>query len=231
MCKQCLDKFYYLKAPFCTKCGRPLPAERQELAKICRVCQKFPPQFDRGFSVCLYEGVLKECLHKFKYQGKTALKKTFGRMVSSFINENILKTLPDISEEGKKNLFDCIIPVPLHITRMRERGFNQSELLAIEVCKSLDISLKTNILKRKRFTKSQILLTKKQRRKNVRDAFIARTDKTIKSVILLDDIMTTGSTLDECSRTLRQAGIEFICAVVVARTLHIATAKPDRKFR
>jgi ComF family protein len=208
LCPKCLNDFKYLKGPFCTMCGKPLPAEKQTFAKTCRLCQKMPPEFDCGFSVCIYDGVLKECIHRFKYQKKTFLKSTFGKMVSGFIKENL-----------KDKIFDCIVPVPLHPARKWERGFNQAELIAMEVRKLLDIPVKTNILKRKRWTQPQVILSKEQRRRNVKNAFYAKNDNRTKNVILLDDVMTTGATLNECAKALKTSNIEYVCAITIARTI------------
>ena len=117
---------------------------------------------------------------------------------------------------GENSVF---IPIPLHKTKKRKRGFNQSELIAKELSKSLNIPLKTDILVKTKKTQTQTNLTKEQRAENVKNAFIIKNPQSIegKTVFLVDDVFTTGSTMKECAKTLKKAGATYVWGIAVAR--------------
>jgi len=119
-------------------------------------------------------------------------------------------------EEFSKD-FDYIMPVPLHLSRKRERGYNQSRILAEEISKTVSVPLLEKVLIRKKKTKDQTHLSPEERERNVRGAFVARADSTLrgKKVILVDDVMTTGATLKECARVLKQAGAREVIGVTL----------------
>lgn len=156
---------------------------------------------------CRYEGVGGELIKRFKYGRDRTLAPVLGDL--------LIKALSDHRIAGKK--FDAIVPVPLHPLREREREFNQSALLAVRLGRDLRVPVK-NLLRRTRDTAPQAALDRAGRMKNLEGAFeVSKMTCGGSSVLLVDDVTTTGATLDACAAVLREAGISEVCAVVVAR--------------
>lgn len=160
-----------------------------------------------AYSACLYEGTLKELIHKFKYNGRTALVNIFARLMLEYIKEN-----PEILDA------DIITAVPLHKTRLKEREFNQSLLLANKISEGYNIPLEHALEKTVR-TKYQNELTRIERQTNIKNAFKSRQDAGIngKKVLLIDDVMTTGATLNECACALIAGGAKKVTCLTLAR--------------
>ena len=158
----------------------------------------------------LYEGTLKEAIHTFKYGGVFPLVRVFGDLLQS--------TFQTLSQDYP---VDVMIPVPLHIRRLRERGFNQALLLVKELNRRIGIPYEERVLKKIKDTPVQIALKKRERRKNLKGVFQVKDTETIKgkSVVLVDDVYTTGATVNECSRALLKAGAERVAVLTVARAL------------
>jgi ComF family protein len=173
------------------------------------MCLRKWPFYNKVIVPYLYEGTLMSAIHQFKYGGKSHLAKSLGPFLASFVGEQL---------NGMDGLL--VMPVPLHPKRLRERGFNQSLLLARHVAAQLDVDLDFLSLRRIRYTQPQTGLKKDERRKNVRKAFGLIGPKVVKgrTVILVDDVTTTGNTLNECARILKRAGAEHIYCAVLART-------------
>jgi ComF family protein len=154
--------------------------------------------------------VLKEAIHTFKYGGVFPLIRLFGDLLQP--------TLQTLSRESS---FDVMIPVPLHIRRLRVRGFNQALLLVKELNRRIGIPYEGRVLKKIKDTPVQISLKKRERRKNPIGVFQVKDTKAIqgKSVVLVDDVYTTGTTVNECSRALLKAGAERVAVLTVARAL------------
>jgi ComF family protein len=148
-------------------------------------------------------------IHEFKYGAKSSFAKPLGLLLSSFARTWL---------ETDKNLL--LMPVPLHPRRLRERGFNQSLLLAREVAKDLKVDLDFLSLQRIKYTKPQTELGSEERARNVRRAFQVSRRETVKkrSIVLVDDVATTGSTLNECARALKKAGCREVFCLTLART-------------
>jgi len=160
------------------------------------------------WAVCLYEGTAKKCIHLFKYNSRLNLAAPLSKLMFDFINKNM----------GCKN-FDAIIPVPLHRSRLRERGFNQAEVLARKLSGYTRHSVCTNALKRVKPTLSQTGLCKTKRFTNLQGAFKITKGGFVsgKKILLIDDVFTTGSTINEAAKTLLKAGAESVEALVLAR--------------
>ena len=154
-----------------------------------------------------FDDYYKELIHRFKYGKKIPLGRKLARRLGETINSNF-----HFLES------DFLIPVPLHKSRYRERGFNQSEVVAEEISKITGVLVLKGVLKRKKNTKDQTNLSPQQREENVRGAFVVTETERIngKKIILVDDVITTGATLSECARMLRQAGAERILGMTVA---------------
>ncbi len=154
--------------------------------------------FDNAWSVCLYNETAQKLLHAFKYNSKTALSKTFVPLMIDFIDRHHIPLRE----------FDLISPVPLHPVRLRERGYNQSALLSLALSQHYAIAHTENLLIRQKVTPTQTELGAKQRWTNMSGAFKMKnsTDLRTKSVILIDDLFTTGATVNAAAEVLKNAG-------------------------
>jgi len=205
LCVGCLGGFSRIGPPCCQVCGRPLPGP-PDLAFTCIPCRaRADPLRVRAFG--LYEGRLRDALHALKYRGRVALADPLGQALVEVVREDpVLSTA------------DALVPVPLHPRREAERGFNQSEELAKVIAQQTGIPL-LRALVRVRPTAPQVGLPEAERRENVRGAFAVHGPVRALRVVLVDDVVTTGSTLAECARTLCRAGGEVVGAVTVAMAL------------
>ena len=189
----------------CTDCWSNLPVLKSTLAKP-ENSGKY--HFIEALAVWEYGDNVDIIIHHFKYYGKTKIGRVLGRKMGTLADE-----IPGYANS------DCLIPVPLHRRKYRERGFNQSRILADAVGKVLNIPVLCNVLKRIRYTKPQASLNKTKRAKNVANAFKVVDLKAVseKQVILIDDVFTTGSTLNVCAKELLQAGAAKVRVLTVAR--------------
>ncbi|MEA3560581.1 MAG: ComF family protein [Candidatus Omnitrophota bacterium] len=179
-----------------------------KVKKYCRnssVCDEY--FFNKIWSVGKYEGILKECIHLLKYSKKSFIARPLGELMNSFIaNYPELKTI------------DFITPAPLYSAKLRERGFNQSAELAIRISERFNIPVSLNNLYRTRYTLSQTGLSRHERLLNVRAAFSVKNNPFLKKrVLLIDDVFTTGATVNECSKTLLKAGAQTVRILTLAR--------------
>ena len=207
VCRECLSALLPLEAEsFCTRCGLPfeanLPASGGHLCGLCRLA---PPAFDVARSFGVYEGDLRRLIHLLKYDGMRPLAKALAG-----------KMAPLAPRLGAVEL---VVPVPLHRSRRWRREFNQAELLAKELSRLIATRVRTKCLRRVRSTPPQAGLSHRQRRENVRGAFAAADAAGIKGrrVLLVDDVMTTGATLDACARVLKVAGARYVGSLTLAR--------------
>jgi len=176
----------------------PGPHER-----LCAHCQQADPAFERVQAPWLFTQPLQQLLHQFKFHGSLAAGNTLGRL---FAQQLEIEAKPDL-----------IIPVPLHPKRLRERGYNQAAELARPIGKLLNLPLDTRSLQRIRHTNEQSSLNAKERRRNLRGAFHCNADLQNKRVVIVDDVVTTGSTANEIAKTLRRAGARHIEIWAAAR--------------
>ena len=207
-CRPCFDGFSQITSPLCTVCGRPF-ASKVEQDHPCEDCLRKEPSCDMVRAPYLYEGGMMEAIHQFKYGGRSYLADSLGHLLTSFVKTWLGRT------------DDCLtIPVPLHPKRLRERGFNQSLLLARHMASRLGTGLDFLSLRRIRYTQPQTGLKSEERRRNVRKAFEVKDKAAVKGrrVLLVDDVTTTGNTLNECARVLKRAGAENVFGLVLART-------------
>ena len=185
----------------CAKCGEPNTPHR-----LCAKCREHPLQIDFIRSVVIFQGTLRQAVHHFKYQRLSSLADLFGDWLGDYWIENQLHA-------------DRIMPVPLHPARERERGYNQSGLLAKRLAKRVGVPVAEAGLQRIRATAVQMELDAAQRRLNVAGAF-ACVDPAVrqKRVAVIDDVCTTGATLDACAAALLQAGAASVFGLTLART-------------
>jgi ComF family protein len=211
-CPDCLRTLELISEPYCPVCGVPYTTEIPN-PHLCGDCLGGIHYFDRARSTGSYRGSLREVLHRFKYGGRTSLARPLAQML----------TAPG-KHLAQLHKIDRIIPVPLHPKRLRQRGFNQASLLARRLGSALKISVDYASLKRSRWTEPQTGLTRRQRAANVRGAFGLKAPEKVrgKGVLLLDDVLTTGETVNQCVRVLkRDGGAKEVVVLTVARTVEL----------
>jgi len=208
LCLHCQDSLVYNTPPFCPKCSRHL--ENIQLPR-CRQCTKTSPQYDFAWAACLYKDPLKHLIYQFKYNQKAYLSKSFAQYIANFVEIYHL----DIKQ------FDIIVSVPLFPSRLRERGYNQSQLLAERIALKYHISHSSKNLVRTRNTKHQTFLTEKERWTNIGGAFriINSADISGKNILIIDDLLTTGATASEAAGILKNAGAQTVGILTLAITV------------
>lgn len=204
ICYSCNKNLSRLKDPLCNICSKPI--DQNSSINICLECKKNKRYFETVKSLLHYDNQVQKIIHKYKYYDKAYYCKLFGSMLYNYIKEN------NYCE------FDLITSIPLHKSKIKSRGYNQSELIAKYIAKKINI-LYSKCLKRINKTKVQNELSKHERRKNVKNAFIAIDTHIIKNktVLIIDDIYTTGATINECSRVLIEEGAKNIYGLTIAR--------------
>jgi len=200
LCGACLADLPWHRQPQCPRCAIPTPN-----GQVCGACLKHPPAFDRSRAALAYAFPLDRLIPRLKYNGRLAIAPALGECLAASV------------APGPRP--DCLIPMPLHAKRIRERGFNHATEIARDVAKRLDLPLDTDSCRRIRDTPPQMGLKHDARRRNVRGAFVCTGDVRGRRIALIDDVMTTGTSLDELARTLKQAGALEVETWVVARTL------------
>jgi ComF family protein len=184
----------------CRRCARPLPT-----VGICGVCQQQPPLQDRTLSAFHYQSPVDYLILQLKFGGKLHLAPLLGKLTAECLKPCI-DSLPE-----------CIIPVPLHPHRLRERGFNQALELARPLASYLKIPINTHAVLRIRPTAAQSSLPRQERKRNVQGAFALRAHLAVRHVAILDDVLTTGHTAGELAKTLRRAGVQTVEVWACAR--------------
>ncbi len=189
--------------PLCPKCGRP-----QSSAILCPNCIGWQAEIDSIRSPFRFDGVIRQAIHQLKYRNLRALAVLLAQLLDDYLASN---PVPG----------EVLVPVPLHQKRLRERGYNQSSLLAQELGKLTNLPVVDDYLIRQRYAPPQARTsTVNERRSNVASAFFCR-DRRLKDkqVLLIDDVSTSGATLDACSRALKEAGAASVWGLVVAREI------------
>ncbi|MCX6024258.1 MAG: ComF family protein [Chloroflexi bacterium] len=206
MCSLCAAGLHRMAPPFCAGCGDELTLADDRIVGVCRPCRMMPPTFLNGArSAYRFGGAIREALHALKYDGVSALAGPLGADLAEVLSYAPWRT-------------DLLVPAPLHSQRQRERGYNQAEKLAQAASAITGAKVDARSLRRTRATVTQTALKDTERRANVRGAF-AWTGPELegRTVTLVDDVMTTGATLDACAAALRAAGAGAVYAVTVAR--------------
>ena len=189
----------------CSECYEKLPFAKEAILTTAQ--EGKDGNCDGAISVFQYTGVVKDSLIRFKFYNKPSYYRTYARLIAYR-----LAKMTEIKQ------YDMVLSVPLHRQKEFSRGYNQAFLISRALCRELKLPECSGTLKRFRYTDTQSLLDKERRLQNVKGAFIVKAPENIKgkSILLVDDIMTTGSTLEECSKMLKQAGALIVTAVVVA---------------
>jgi ComF family protein len=203
ICPSCLQSLPRITPPLCPRCGLP-----QSSAKICPACAEWEAEIDGIRSPFRFDGVVRQAIHELKYRNLRAIAGLFARLLNDYL---IANPLPG----------EVLMPVPLHPKRFRERGYNQSQLLAQELAKLNKLPLIDDCLIRARHSPPQARTANaSERRTNVADAFACR-DRRLKgkAVLLIDDVSTSGATLDGCARALKEGGATSVWGLVLAREI------------
>lgn len=197
VCDTCTGKLPYIKEPCCKKCGKEVQREEQE---YCHDCQKTTHSYTAGRAVFAYDSVMQASIAAFKYKGRQEYAEFYGRETARLYEKQM-----------KRWEAEVLVPVPIHKSRYRERGYNQAGLLADQISKYTNIPVDETLLVRMRKTKAQKALSTKERTKNLQDAFqLGKNVVQYKRIVLVDDIYTTGSTADACARVLKEGGAEQV---------------------
>lgn len=213
ICGSCWDSIRMIDPPYCPRCGIPFPSP-QALADapefVCGTCRLKEPPFAQARSVGYYEGTLREAIHLFKFGKRQEMGRHLGRlMVDRF------------PSEWDPSALDLLFPVPLHPRRLRERGFNQSLILAQILANSLAIKLEARQLVRSRPTLPQSDLPLGKKFENLKGAFEVRRPEKMegKNILLVDDVLTSGATVQEAGKTLLKAGAGQVFVYTLARSV------------
>ena len=206
VCDLCKRKATLITEPTCRRCGKSIAKTSDEYCFDCK--KRGEVHYDKGFAVWEYDKYMKESVARFKYSGR----REYG---DYFVSE----VLYHYGSQLKQLELDAILPIPLHKEKQRFRGFNQAEILARVIGKKLGIPVIPEMLVRNKKTLPQKDLSAAERLKNLSGAFAAgEIPEGIRSVILVDDIYTTGSTIEACARALRASGISRVYFVVICMT-------------
>ena len=203
LCQDCLAEIDFINPPFCERCGTPLSVHLQ----TCTQCQNNPLHYIDGIRSAAYfeNNPIRAAIHTLKYRNHKAIAAILGEILADACRRFDLTA-------------QVIVPVPLHSTRYRERGYNQCELVAVQLAKILNLPVDTHTLQRVRKTKSQMQLRAEERHQNMNDAFACRSNELSgQTVLIIDDVCTTGSTLDACAKALKQSGVAFVWGATLAK--------------
>jgi ComF family protein len=216
LCAFCELQFKPINPPFCDRCGEPISVGRI----VCKRCESGPgPAYDWSQAAYQYDGALLRAIHRFKYDGKSALAERLGVLLARSMDART----PLINAERDSGLpeFDMVVPVPLHPGRLRRRGFNQAERIALVLARERSLLMVSNGVRRVRRTPTQTARSLEMRTENVRRAFhIPNPDLFVrKSVLIVDDVLTSTSTVREVARVIAEAGASRVCVIALAQSV------------
>jgi ComF family protein len=209
-CQTCRESLAWVGSPLCPCCGTPFLDSPASPDHLCGDCLNGAFHFDSARSAVLYGGVVRERIHQLKFGGKLHWTPPLAELL-----ERAWRS------DATQQSVDVIVPIPLHIRRLRQRGFNQSALLARELGRRVELPVRFDVLDRTRWTDPQTRLKRNARLENVKGAFEALRPARLegRSVLLVDDVFTTGTTISECARVLKKAGAAEVHALTAARVM------------
>ncbi len=203
ICTTCKIKLKYVKEPYCMKCGKPLNDDEKE---YCIQCLGKKYYFDEGRSVFIYDDTMRFSIYRFKYGNRPEYAEFYAQEIYKKYKQKIKEWKPEL-----------IIPIPLHKSKNNKRGYNQAYLIAKELSRISKIPTDEHYLIRKKKTTVQKSLSASQREDNIKNAFKIKKNRVkLKSAILIDDIYTTGATINEASRVLKEYGISQVYSICVS---------------
>ncbi len=196
ICPECSGKLTFVREPYCMRCSKPVDEDEE----YCRDCRERAHIYDEGCAALIYDEYMSKSIYRFKYNGKTEYARFYADVMTDVLGDRIRRWDPD-----------AIIPVPIHKSKLKKRGYNQAQLLAKELSKRLSIPVKSDIVTRQSATKVQKNLSAVARQNNLKKAFkVIPNSVQLSSVLVVDDIYTTGATIDAVARCLKEAGVEKV---------------------
>ncbi len=202
ICNSCRGVPKPVREPRCRKCGKMLLSEARE---YCADCMSMRHSFDRAVSMFLYDSAMQASIYRYKYGNRREYADYYARCMASFLGPEIRSFRPE-----------ALVPVPLHRSKLKQRGFNQAELLAVRLGELLEIPVEAGLVKRVRETAPQKTLGREERRKNLKRSFtLCGNDVKLSRILVIDDIYTTGSTVDELSSVLKKGGAREVYAAAL----------------
>ena len=214
LCSACWREVHFIRPPLCDVLGIPLPFDMGERTVSAAALAR-PPAYDRARAVAHFSGAMRTLVHQLKYGDRHDARTLFGRWLAEAGRD----VLPGI---------DMIVPVPLSRLRLFMRHFNQAAVLASGLARQSGIAMHPMLLKRRRWTRSQVGMTRDQRRRNIQGAFAVprsrRAQVAGRNVLLVDDVVTTGATVEACARALKRAGAARVDVLALALVTHEALA-------
>lgn len=197
VCLACKEQLPFIKGYRCMRCSKPVASQEIE---YCMDCAKQKHKYNKGISLLLYDDCVKQSIANYKYHNRRDFAKSYSALM-----------IQEMGEIWKEWNCDIVMPVPVHRKKKRKRGFNQAELIAKAIAEYLKIPCETKLLVRCKNTLPQKEFTPEERRKNLEKAFkIMENVVEYKKVLLIDDIYTTGSTIDACAVALRKSGVQEV---------------------
>jgi competence protein ComFC len=220
ICGECLDSFAAPRERSCEVCGQAIAsmAWDEEQGLVCRVCQQKTYAFERARYLGIYDGALVRAILLLKWERIEPLGVWFADRLAQIVRR-----------ESEILAADIVVPVPLHRDRERERGYNQAGLISKPLARKLGLPHKAMLLMRTRPRPNKQVLSLEERWESVRGAFATRPGSQVdkKRVLLVDDVMTTGATLDACARALLESGAKSVLGLTVARAARNPLPTPD----
>ncbi|MDE5778048.1 MAG: ComF family protein [Lachnospiraceae bacterium] len=203
ICRKCIPRLKRVEKPYCMRCGKTVSSEDEE---YCNDCHMIPKSYEKGYPVFVYQDPLKKALYDFKYHNQREYAVFFAKCMYLCYRK-----------EWERLEIDGIVPVPVHRRKRRARGYNQAYLLAKELSKHLNVPCHASYLVRISDTNPQKELNDKERMNNLKNAFkIGQNRIELKRVLLVDDIYTSGATIDSCAKVLKSAAVEKVWYTSVA---------------
>ena len=206
-CRKCRGRVFKTSPPWCKQCGLPFYGTTED-SITCKNCHEADWQFTRARSMMSARGLVRDVIHRYKYNRHEFFE---CLMIQWLLEcEYLFSDLPQ-----------CVVPVPLHPVKERDRGFNQAERLATSVAKLMNIPIETGRLQRVKYTETQTNLSRKKRMLNMHGAFEASKQMSFARVLLVDDVMTTGATASACAAALRRVGVQNVDVLTLARGMPV----------
>ena len=202
ICRECQSRVKIIREPYCMKCGKPVISDAQ---RICRDCETTQHSFNRGRAAFCYDETMKDSIYRFKYGRRKEYADYYSNQMVMLMKDQLKSWQPD-----------ALIPIPIHKKRFKQRGYNQAQLLAERIAGDTGIPMRADILLRDEDTKVQKNLTAADRQNNLKKALKIGVDVVkLKNIVIVDDIYTTGSTIDAAASILHDAGVENIYFMVL----------------
>lgn len=204
ICGDCWAKINFVSLPICQKCGQALPYDYQS-SIICLKCHYSKPSYSLARALCVFDVNSKQLIHHFKYYSNYSIAIMFAQLLYSRYRKDIL-------------LAEYIVPVPIHRIKLILRGYNQAQVLGRYLAQIANLPIKSNMLIKNKWTQSQTTLNRRDRTQNVNDSIIINKPELVKdkNIILIDDVITTGTTINLCSKLLMRAGAKNVFVLCIA---------------